>query len=119
MTVPTVLCKHLPWPLWKSAVTVLVLLAAPVVSSADLEEVVVVGSRAAVPRSVEDSSVPVDIISREDFEDQGGSDMSNLIRALVPSFHVNDNPSRGPGGPATPGQPARAGAGSHPRADEQ
>ena len=94
MTVPTVLCKHLPWPLWKSAVTVLVLLAAPVVSSADLEEVVVVGSRAAVPRSVEDSSVPVDIISREDFEDQGGSDMSNLIRALVPSFHVNDNPSR-------------------------
>jgi iron complex outermembrane receptor protein len=36
----------------------------------------------------------VDTISSEDFENQGGSDMSNLIRALVPSFHVSDNPSR-------------------------
>ncbi|MCY4342609.1 MAG: TonB-dependent receptor [Gammaproteobacteria bacterium] len=58
-----------------------------------IEEVVVIGTRGA-PRSVEDSSVPVDTISSEDFENQGGSDMSNLIRALVPSFHVNDNPSR-------------------------
>jgi len=58
-----------------------------------IEEVVVVGTRGA-PRSVEDSSVPVDTISSEDFENQGGSDMSNLIRALVPSFHVSDNPSR-------------------------
>ena len=58
-----------------------------------IEEVVVIGTRGA-PRSVEDSSVPVDTISSEDFENQGGSDMSNLIRALVPSFHVSDNPSR-------------------------
>ena len=60
---------------------------------AAIEEVVVIGTRGA-PRSVEDSSVPVDTISSEDFENQGGSDMSNLIRALVPSFHVSDNPSR-------------------------
>ena len=59
----------------------------------EIEEVVVVGTRA-LPRSVEDSSVPVDTIGSEDFENQGGSDMSNLIRALVPSFHVSDNPSR-------------------------
>ncbi|MCY4212520.1 MAG: Plug domain-containing protein, partial [Gammaproteobacteria bacterium] len=58
-----------------------------------IEEVVVIGTRGA-PRSVEDSSVPVDTISSEDFRNQGGSDMSNLIRALVPSFHVSDNPSR-------------------------
>ena len=62
-------------------------------SQAEIEEVVVVGTRA-LPRSIEDSSVPVDIISAENFENQAGSDMSNLIRALVPSFHVNDNPSR-------------------------
>ena len=59
----------------------------------EIEEVVVVGTRA-LPRSVEDSSVPVDTISSEDFENQGGTDMTNLIRALVPSFHVSDNPSR-------------------------
>ena len=62
-------------------------------SEAAIEEVVVVGTRA-LPRSVEDSSVPVDTISSADFENQGGSDMTNLIRALVPSFHVSDNPSR-------------------------
>ena len=59
----------------------------------EVEEVVVVGTRA-LPRSVEDSPVPVDTISSEEFENQGGSDVSNLIRTLVPSFHVSDNPSR-------------------------
>lgn len=58
-----------------------------------IEEVVVVGTRA-LPRSVEDSSVPVDVISNEDFEVQAGFDMSNLLRSSVPSFHVSDNPSR-------------------------
>ncbi len=58
-----------------------------------IEEVVVVGTRA-LPRSVEESSVPVDVISAEDFEEQAGFEMSNLIRAVVPSFHVSDNPSR-------------------------
>ena len=67
--------------------------AQPVSDDTQIEEVVVVGTRA-LPRSVEDSSVPVDIVSAEDFENQAGYDMSNLIRALVPSFHVSDNPSR-------------------------
>ena len=94
--------KHIFPQFWKIAATLMVLLAAPFVSSGpaisqtaqvEIEELVVVGTRA-LPRSVEDSSVPVDIISSEDFENQGGSDMSNLIRSLVPSFHINDNPSR-------------------------
>ena len=67
--------------------------AAPENASMEIEEVVVVGTRA-LPRSVEDSSVPVDTIASEDFENQAGADMTNLIRALVPSFHVSDNPSR-------------------------
>ena len=59
----------------------------------ELEELVVVGTRAE-PRSVTDSTVPVDVISNEAFDTQAGSDMSNLIRSVVPSFHMSDNPSR-------------------------
>ena len=85
-----------------SLLTLLTLLTLPAVSVAEgqavdpeveIEEVVVVGTRAQ-PRSVQDSPVPVDTISSEQFENQGSSDMSNLIRTLVPSFHVSDNPSR-------------------------
>ena len=89
-----------PWRFkWAAAASLIAFAALPVGASAApasaeaIEEVVVIGTRGA-PRSVEDSSVPVDTISSEDFENQGGSDMSNLIRALVPSFHVSDNPSR-------------------------
>ena len=85
-----------------ATITLLAFLALPVaggaqeasdVQQAPIEEVVVIGTRA-LPRSVEDSSVPVDIIGAEDFENQAGFDMSNLIRSAVPSFHVSDNPSR-------------------------
>ena len=85
-----------------ASATIPALLLAPVVAGAQvasdvaqgpIEEVVAVGTRA-LPRSVEDSSVPVDIIGTEDFENQAGFDMSNLIRSAVPSFHVNDNPTR-------------------------
>ena len=102
MNKQAIACKRLASNLSKSGLSLLVLLAAPSVcngqaisdtAQVEIEEVVVVGTRS-LPRSVEDSSVPVDVISSEDFENQGGSDMSNLIRALVPSFHVNDNPSR-------------------------
>ena len=91
---------RIPWRRkWAAAASLIAFAAVPVGASAAaasaeaIEEVVVIGTRGA-PRSVEDSSVPVDTISSEDFENQGGSDMSILIRALVPSFHVNDNPSR-------------------------
>ena len=95
-------CSHAASCLRTATVTLLTFLALPVVGGAQavsddvqgpIEEVVVVGTRA-LPRSVEDSSVPVDIIGTEDFENQAGFDMSNLIRSAVPSFHVSDNPSR-------------------------
>ena len=95
-------CNHATSRVRTATVTLLTFLALPVVGSAQvasdvvqvpIEEVVVVGSRA-LPRSVEESSVPVDIIGAEDFENQAGFDMSNLIRSAVPSFHVSDNPSR-------------------------
>ena len=56
-----------------------------------IEEVVVVGSRAR-PRSVGDSAVPVDVISAQDFVNQGETDLSNLIRNIVPSYNVNTQP---------------------------
>ena len=56
-----------------------------------LESLVVVGSRAQ-PRSVLDSPVPVDIVSNESFERQGGADLPDLLRTLVPSYNVNTQP---------------------------
>lgn len=57
----------------------------------DLEEVVVTGSRAK-PRSVFDSAVPVDVVSGDDFVNQGSSDLSTLLRNVVPSYNVNAQP---------------------------
>lgn len=63
-------------------------------SSADvsaIEEVVVTGSRRAA-RSAADTPAPVDVISGDDFANQGDGDMSNLLRTVVPSYNVNTQP---------------------------
>ena len=57
----------------------------------DYEQIAVVGSRAA-PRSIGDSAVPIDIISSEDFKQQGATDMVSMMQTVVPSFNVNDQP---------------------------
>ena len=51
------------------------------------EEVVVVGSRAQ-PRSVTDSTVPIDVIPATDLR-RGDSNLADQLRVLLPSFHVN------------------------------
>ena len=51
------------------------------------EEVVVVGSRAR-PRSVTDSTVPIDVIPATDLV-RGDFNLANQLRVLLPSFHVN------------------------------
>lgn len=56
-----------------------------------MEEVVTIGTRGK-PRSTTDSTAPVDVISGDDFISQGGVDTSNLLRNVVPSFNVNDQP---------------------------
>lgn len=58
---------------------------------AELDIIVVVGNRLK-PRSVLDSPVPIDIVSKEDFQKQGGADLPNLLRTLVPSYNVNTQP---------------------------
>lgn len=52
-----------------------------------IEEVIIVGSRSTKPRSVSDSTVPVDVISGEDFNNVGGSaDLTDNLRVAVPSY---------------------------------
>jgi len=51
------------------------------------EEIVTVGTRSAKPRSARDSTVPIDVISGDEFNALGGTaDITDNIRALVPSF---------------------------------
>ena len=59
----------------------------------EVEELVIIGTRAQ-PRSVLDSSVPIDVIDSESLVDQGSNDMNFMLRTLVPSFHVNMQPGR-------------------------
>lgn len=56
-----------------------------------IEEIVTIGTRGK-PRSATSSVAPVDVISASDFIAQGGVDTSNLLRNVVPSFNVNDQP---------------------------
>ena len=55
------------------------------------ETVVVVGSRAA-PRSVIESTVPVDVISTSDLGRQGSRDLVSQLRTVIPSFNINTQP---------------------------
>lgn len=56
-----------------------------------IEEVITIGTRVE-GRSAADSAVPIDIITGEDFVNQGDSDLNSLLRNLVPSFNVNTQP---------------------------
>ncbi|MCY7296034.1 TonB-dependent receptor plug domain-containing protein [Alteromonas sp. a30] len=56
-----------------------------------VEKIAVVGTRSA-PRSIGDSPVPVDIISEEEFRNQGSTDLVSMMQSAVPSFNVNDQP---------------------------
>jgi len=52
-----------------------------------IEEIVTVGTRSAKPRSAADSTVPIDVISGDDFNDLGGTaDITDNMKAMVPSF---------------------------------
>ncbi len=71
-----------------SLLAVLIPFTAPSVFGAEaMEEVVVTGSR--VPgRTATDSAVPVDVVTGEEFENMGTSDMDDMLRNLLPSYNV-------------------------------
>ncbi|MEW6990164.1 TonB-dependent receptor plug domain-containing protein [Colwelliaceae bacterium 6441] len=54
----------------------------------DVENIVVIGTRSA-PRSVADSSVPIDIIDNEELSKNGMGDISSVLSNVVPSYNVN------------------------------
>ena len=65
--------------------------AAPVAHAQEtsaIEEVVVVGSRRE-GRSAADLAVPVDVVSGEDFANQGDTDMDSMLANLIPSYNVS------------------------------
>jgi len=52
-----------------------------------IEEITTIGSRSAKPRSASDSTVPIDVISGDDFNSVGGTaDLTDNLKALVPSY---------------------------------
>ena len=57
-----------------------------------LEELIVTGIRGGEARSVTDSTVPIDVLSSAEFANQGDTDLSNLLRNVVPSYNVNSQP---------------------------
>ncbi len=57
----------------------------------EIEEVVATGTRGQ-PRSVTESMVPIDVITADEFLNQGATDLVDLIRNVVPSYSVNVQP---------------------------
>jgi iron complex outermembrane recepter protein len=57
----------------------------------EIEEIITTGTRAKA-RSVEESPAPIDVLSGDFFANQGDTDLSNLIRNIVPSYNVNMQP---------------------------
>ncbi len=56
-----------------------------------MDEIVSLGTRSK-GRSVKDSPAPVDVISGTDFENQSATDVSSMLRNLVPSYNVSAQP---------------------------
>ncbi len=52
-----------------------------------VDEIVTIGSRSSKPRSVQDSTVPVDVIPADDFNAMGNiADITDSLKTLVPSY---------------------------------
>ncbi len=57
----------------------------------ELEELVVLGSRSPL-RTIADSPVPVNAIEAEAFINLPDTDMDDMLRAIIPSYNVNQQP---------------------------
>jgi iron complex outermembrane receptor protein len=58
----------------------------------EFSDVIVVTGTRAQPRSVIESMVPIDVLTDDDFANQGESDLSTLLRTVAPSYNVNMQP---------------------------
>ena len=59
--------------------------------SANMEEIVIIGSRRAA-RSATDTTAPVDVIAGEELTRNASTDIQDLMRTAVPSYNVNAQP---------------------------
>lgn len=55
-----------------------------------VEEIITIGSRRP-QRSASDSSVPVDVISGDEFNNMGFADLNEMLKTAVPSFNISRN----------------------------
>ena len=80
-------------PIMRASVLALAVTAAHsvIAQEADLEEVIITGTRLA-DRSAADSPVPVDVISGRDMRVNGSTDIQDMLRTQVPSFDINTQP---------------------------
>ncbi|MDA9711689.1 TonB-dependent receptor plug domain-containing protein [Luminiphilus sp.] len=80
-------------PMMRASVLALAVVAAHsvVAQEADLEEVIITGTRL-TDRSAADSPVPVDVISGSDMRINGSTDIQDMLRTQVPSFDINTQP---------------------------
>lgn len=53
----------------------------------EIEEIITTGTRRAA-RSASDASVPIDVISGQEMENQGLPDMDDMLRNTIPSYNV-------------------------------
>jgi iron complex outermembrane receptor protein len=60
--------------------------AAEEVKEEDVEKISIIGSRSNKERTLAGSPVPVDILSADDLNTVGGSDMTDSLKALIPSY---------------------------------
>ena len=83
--------KLLRFVLTISAVAVAMLGLTPVAqaqgSDEAIEEIITTGTRRA-ERTASASSIPIDVISGQDFENQGLPDMDDMLRNTLPSYNV-------------------------------
>ncbi|GJM12225.1 MAG: hypothetical protein DHS20C12_06280 [Pseudohongiella sp.] len=59
-------------------------------ANGDVEEIVTIGSRRP-QRSASDSSVPIDVISGDEFNNMGFADLNEMLKTSVPSFNISRN----------------------------
>ncbi len=55
------------------------------------DEIITIGTRRQA-RSANDSTAPIDVISGDEFVNQASTDLTDLLRASVPSYNVNTQP---------------------------
>jgi iron complex outermembrane receptor protein len=87
--------KSLFKPLWLTVASIILAFVALPASVAvaqqgadeEIEEIITTGTRRAA-RTASQSSVPIDVVSGADFENQGFPDMDDLLRNILPSYNV-------------------------------